>query len=75
MSENKQVTETTTDVTETEGVNKKALVAAGVTILVAAAVGVVLKVRASRTGSTEVEVDGETYEVPTERPTKKTKES
>jgi hypothetical protein len=63
MSEN-QVAETTADVVETTGADKQVLVAAGVTILVATAVGVALKLRARRTETVEVVVDGETYNVP-----------
>jgi hypothetical protein len=69
MSENTTVAETTADVVETVSSNKKALVAAGVTVLVAVAVGVALKVRARRNEETEVAVE-ETEPV---RPTKAAK--
>jgi hypothetical protein len=61
MSEN-QVTETTTEIVETVRANKKALVAAGVTLVVAAAVGVFLKARA-RQNDLEVAVEETTVPV------------
>lgn len=65
MSEKNQVVaETTADVVETTGANKQVLVAAGVTLVVAAAVGVALKLRARRNETVEVVVDGDTYNVP-----------
>lgn len=53
MSDN-TVTETTATVAETVGANKKALVAAGVTLVVAVAVGAVLKYRSRLTDEEEV---------------------
>lgn len=62
MSEN-QVAETTADVVEKVRANKKALVAAGVTLVVAAAVGVFLKARARQNDDIEVSIEETTVPV------------
>lgn len=73
MSDNNAVTETANTVVETVGANKKALVAAGVTIVVAVAVGAVLKYR-SRLTDTEEAVE-ETAVTTQTKSTKKSNES